>query len=104
MMLTETNTQTKPEVETTVQAIKKDCWIIVLSDKVLISQLVPEVNEEDAVEWRLIDPYVITNHELATLSPYLSEYTNLKSFVINKELVITIAKPNQKLQAKYDSM
>ena len=104
MMLTEINDTKAPEVENMAQEVNKDCWVIVLQDLVLISGLVPEVNEEDITDWRLIDPYVVTNAKLATISPYLSEYTNLRSFVINKDLIITLVRPNQKLQAKYNSM
>lgn len=105
MMLTENNTTKAPEIESTAKEIKKDSWIIVFPDMVLISQLVPKVDEEnDKEEWIIIEPYVITNSKLATLSPYLSEYTNSNRFVLNMDKVITITKPNQKLQAKYDSM
>ena len=100
MMLTEINTAK----ENMAQAAKKDCWIIVLPDLVLISGLKLKVNEEDETELWMIDPYVVTDAQRATISPYLSDYTNKTSFVINKDLIITLVKPNAKLQAKYDSM
>ncbi len=100
MMLTEINTAK----ENLAQAAIKDCWIIVLPDLVLISGLKPKVNEEDVTEWWLFDPYVVTDAQHSTISPYLSEYTDLRSFVVNKDLIITLVKPNAKLQAKYDSM
>ena len=81
-----------------------DAWIVVFPHIILITQLVKNVDEDGENEWVMIEPFVIEDANLSTLSPYLLEYTDSNRFVINSDKMLTLAKPNAVLQSKYESL
>ena len=81
-----------------------DAWIVVFSHIILITQLVKNVDEDGENEWVMIEPFVIEDANLSTLSPYLLEYTDSNRFVINSDKMLTLAKPNSILQSKYEAL
>jgi hypothetical protein len=98
-----------------------DCFIVVLDNQILISQieevaledvstgeLAPEEIASKEVErlqyCRLVKPFVIVDDTNCILSPYLISYTNDDKFTINVNKLITLAKPNATLLAKYESL
>lgn len=108
-LLTEVNTPkpVEPEKLPTIKKRKRsvECFIIVLDDKILISQLEEVPPEEDGQpNCRLIEPFVIVNATNAILEPYLIEYTNDNKFMLHSSKIFTLAKPNNILAEKYQAM
>ncbi len=100
------STREKAKKKITLPKRKKEveAWIVVFPHIILITQLVKNVDEDGENEWVMIEPFVIEDANLSTLSPYLLEYTDSNRFVINSDKMLTLAKPNAVLQSKYEAL
>lgn len=114
-MLTEENTPKVKKLPIIKRKAHLISHVIVLVDKILISQIEeiqPRVLENGQLEkikegWpdcRLIQPFLIVDKENLILEPYLKSYTDSISFEIVSSKIVTLAKPNAELQAKYENL
>jgi hypothetical protein len=85
--------------------ITLDCFIVVLDNQILISQIEEvEPEEEGLPNCRLVQPFVIDDVTNSILAPYLVDYTNDNQFMVHSNKFVTLAKPNATLLAKYESL
>jgi len=76
--------------------------IVLVSDKILISQIDEvgvEIGEPDC---KLTEPFVYNNDE--TLTPWLLDVSNDNTFMISSDKILTIAEPKPTLLEKYQNL
>ncbi len=76
--------------------------IVLVSDKILISQIEEvgvEIGEPDC---KLTEPFVYNNDE--TLTPWLLDVSNDNTFMISSDKILTIAEPKPTLLEKYQKL
>ena len=64
-----------------------------------LEELTTELGEPDC---KLIEPYVITDHD--TLEPWLLNVTNQNEVIISSDKILTLVDPKTTLLAKYESV
>lgn len=76
--------------------------IVLVSDKILISQIDEvgvEIGEPDC---KLTEPFVYNDDE--TLTPWLLDVSNDNTFMISSDKILTIAEPKPTLLEKYQNL
>ncbi len=76
--------------------------IVLVSDRILISQIDEvgvEIGEPDC---KLTEPFVYNDDE--TLTPWLLDVSNDNTFMISSDKILTIAEPKPTLLEKYQKL
>jgi hypothetical protein len=74
--------------------------IVLSSGKTLITQIVEfDPIELGAPDWRLINPYSISNGDI--IEPWLESCTDQTEFKIVSDIILTAIEPNSDLLEKY---
>ena len=82
---------------------KKDAMVIVLTTGTKLIATVEEVGTElGEPDCKLIEPYVITEHD--TLEPWLLNITNQNEVMISSDKILTLVEPKTTLLAKYEDV
>ena len=84
-------------------ASTKDAMVIVLlTGTKLIATLEEVTTELGEPDCKLVEPYVITEHD--TLEPWLLNVTNQNEVIISSDKILTLVDPKTTLLAKYESV
>tara|TARA_R100001460_G_scaffold86737_1_gene128198 strand:- start:199 stop:396 length:198 start_codon:yes stop_codon:yes gene_type:complete len=59
-----------------------------------------ELGEPDC---KLVEPFILNQSDFS-LSPWLIDFSTQNTYMIHSDKILTIADPNSKLKAKYDSL
>ena len=84
-------------------ASKKDAMVIILVNGMkLIARLEDVSTELGEPDCKLIEPYIITEHD--TLEPWLLNITNQNEVMISSDKILTLVDPKTTLLAKYEDV
>lgn len=84
-------------------ASKKDAMVIVLLNGIKLIATLEEVSTElGEPDCKLIEPYIITEHD--TLEPWLLNITNQNEVMISSDKILTLVDPKTTLLAKYEDV
>ena len=82
---------------------KKEAMVVVLtSGTKLIATLEEVTTELGEPDCKLVEPYVITDHD--TLEPWLLNITNQNEVMISSDKILTLVEPKTTLLAKYEDV
>ena len=84
-------------------ASKKDAMVLVLTTGTKLIATLEEVTTElGEPDCKLIEPYIITEHD--TLEPWLLNITNQNEVMISSDKILTLVDPKTTLLAKYEDV
>ena len=84
-------------------ASKKDAMVIILVNGMKLIATLEEVSTElGEPDCKLIEPYIITEHD--TLEPWLLNITNQNEVMISSDKILTLVDPKTTLLAKYEDV
>ena len=84
-------------------ASKKDAMVVVLTTGTKLIATLEEVTTElGEPDCKLVEPYVITEHD--TLEPWLLNITNQNEVMISSDKILTLVDPKTTLLAKYEDV
>ena len=84
-------------------ASKKDAMVLVLTTGTKLIATLEEVTTElGEPDCKLIEPYIITEHD--TLEPWLLNITNQNVVMISSDKILTLVEPKTTLLAKYEDV
>ena len=84
-------------------ASKKDAMVVVLTTGTKLIATLEEVTTElGEPDCKLVEPYVITEHD--TLEPWLLNITNQNEVMISSDKILTLVEPKTTLLAKYEDV
>ena len=84
-------------------ASKKDAMVLVLTTGTKLIATLEEVTTElGEPDCKLVEPYVITEHD--TLEPWLLNITNQNEVMISSDKILTLVEPKTTLLAKYEDV
>ena len=84
-------------------ASKKDAMVVVLMNGMKLIATLEEVSTElGEPDCKLIEPYIITEHD--TLEPWLLNITNQNEVMISSDKILTLVDPKTTLLAKYEDV
>jgi hypothetical protein len=84
-------------------ASKKDAMVVVLTTGTKLIATLEEVSTElGEPDCKLIEPYIITEHD--TLEPWLLNITNQNEVMISSDKILTLVDPKTTLLAKYEDV
>ena len=84
-------------------ASKKDAMVVVLTTGTKLIATLEEVTTElGEPDCKLVEPYVITDHD--TLEPWLLNITNQNEVMISSDKILTLVEPKTTLLAKYEDV
>ena len=86
--------------------------IVLTSKEILVSEIEEVVSEIGEPDCKLIHPVILktTDDKLTiqegkvTLTPWLSEFTYDKTFMISSDKIITLAEPAENILEKYEAL
>ena len=86
--------------------------IVLTSKEILVSEIEEVVGEIGEPDCKLIHPVILktTNDKLTiqegkvTLTPWLSEFTYDKTFMLSSDKIITLAEPAENILEKYEAL
>ena len=86
--------------------------IVLTSKEILVSEIEEVVSEIGERDCKLIHPVILktTDDKLTiqegkvTLTPWLSEFTYDKTFMISSDKIITLAEPAENILEKYEAL
>ena len=76
--------------------------IVLLTGTKLIATLEEVTTELGEPDCKLVEPYVITEHD--TLEPWLLNKTNQNEVMISSDKILTLVEPKTTLLAKYEDV
>lgn len=76
--------------------------LVLLNNKVLISNIEEVTSELGEPDCKLTKPFVLNDDQ--TLSPWLVDFSSQDVFMIHSDKIITIADPKPTLLEKYQSL
>ena len=76
--------------------------VVLTTGTKLIATLEEDSTELGEPDCKLIEPYIITEHD--TLEPWLLNITNQNEVMISSDKILTLVEPKTTLQAKYEDV
>ena len=76
--------------------------VVLTSGTKLIATLEEVTTELGEPDCKLVEPYVITEHD--TLEPWLLNITNQNEVMISSDKILTLVEPKTTLLAKYEDV
>jgi hypothetical protein len=76
--------------------------VVLTSGTKLIATLEEVTTELGEPDCKLVEPYVITDHD--TLEPWLLNITNQNEVMISSDKILTLVEPKTTLLAKYEDV
>ena len=80
----------------------RDRVVVLTTGTKLIATLEEVTTELGEPDCKLVEPYVITEHD--TLEPWLLNITNQNEVMISSDKILTLVEPKTTLLAKYEDV
>ena len=106
-MLTEENAPKPKKLPTIKRKPQVDAWIVVINDKVLISQIEEVEAEIGEPNCRFNQPFELVQYQDdgdISMVPYLMAFTDDVSFMIHSDKIVTLSKPKSSLKKRYEAL
>ena len=74
-----------------------------MNNQILLTQIEEVSTELGEPDCKLVEPFILNQSDFS-LSPWLIDFSTQNTYMIHSDKILTIADPNSKLKAKYDSL
>ncbi len=77
--------------------------LVLTNNQILLTQIEEVSTELGEPDCKLVEPFILNQSDFS-LSPWLIDFSTQNTYMIHSDKILTIADPNSKLKAKYDSL